>query len=425
MADVLEMYLHGKRIATVARAPRRTRESVQLTWADDFESGDVRLTESFAAIPGRAPAVNLVSRFLGGYAPEGNQRTAMAAERGIHEQNLFGLLREFGGSIAGALTFRLPDEPQRYEPTYEQLSDAELRRLLKKSVDDHDQGIRDDSRSMIQGFQPKLLVAKLDGGSWMLPHGRAHSTHILKPQLASRPHKVIDEFYSHQLARHAGLASFHSELLTVGPTRYLAIERFDRTVSDDTVHLIHQEDAAQALGLDWTDDKVKFQDPTRPNSPERPSAYRIAEMVAGLGDDAVMQTWLRQLIFRVLVGDNDGHAKNIGVLHLPGEDRLTDLYDVVPNLHQEGRIDWTMALAIDGEFDHRKVSVDRIAEEAQSWGVLGRAAIEATIADSLARFTDALSSVRVPRGASEGLRDAFDWNAARLSDGKEISVRKR
>ncbi|GAA4379434.1 type II toxin-antitoxin system HipA family toxin [Agromyces bauzanensis] len=424
MADRLEVYLHDNRIATVARAPRRTREFVQLTWAEDFESSAVRLTESFAAIPGRAPAVNLVSRFLGGYAPEGNQRRAMAAERGIHERDLFGLLSEFGGSIAGALTFRLPDEPQRYEPSYEELSDAALRRLMKKAIEDHDQGIRDDSRSMIQGFQPKLLVAKLGDSDWLLPRGRAHSTHILKPQLASRPHKVVDEFYSHELARHAALAGFRSELLTVGPTRYLAIERFDRVVAGATVHLVHQEDAAQALGLEWTDDEAKFQDRTRQNSPERPSAYRIAEMVAGLGDDAVLHTWLRQLIFRVLVGDNDGHAKNVGILHLPGEDRLTDLYDAVPNLHQEGRIDWTMAFAIGGEFDHRKVSVDRIAEEAQSWGVLGRSAIETTIADSLARFTDALSHVRVPRGVSPGLRDAFEWNASRLVDGKQISERR-
>lgn len=101
------------------------------------------------------------------------------------------------------------------------------------------------------------------------------------------------------------------------------------------------------------------------------------------------------------------------------------MYDAVPNLHQEGRIDWTMALAIGGEFDHRKVSVDRIAEEAQSWGVLGRSAIETTITDSLERFTAALSRVPVPSGVSPGLRDAFEWNVSRLTDGKQISERKQ
>lgn len=425
MPDQLEVYLHDTPIAIVSRAPRRTRDFIRFTWTDDFEPGAVRLTESFAAIPGRAPDDRLASRFLGGYAPEGNQRKAMAAERGIHDHDLFGILREFGGSLAGALTFRLPDEPPRRNPVYEELTAAELRRLLKKSVDEHDQGIRDDSRSMLQGFQPKLLVAKIGGSGWLLPHGRAHSTHILKPQLVSRPHKVIDEFYSHQLARHAGLADFRSEVLDVGPTRYLAIERFDRTVAGDTVGVIHQEDAGQALGLDWTDDEVKFQDRKRPNSTERPSAYRIAEMVAGLGDEVVLHTWLRQLMFRVLVGDNDGHAKNVGVLHLPDEDRLTDLYDAVPNLHQEGRIDWTMAFAIDGEFDHRKVSVDRLAAEARSWGVLSRSAIEATIADALRRFEGALNEVPVPGGVSEGLRDTFEWNATRLAAGKEISEQRR
>src|SRR5690606_5861528 len=80
--------------------------------------------------------------------------------------------------------------------------------------------------------------------------------------------------------------------------------------------------------------------------PRRPSAYRIAELVGTLGDAAVVEQWVRQLVFRIVVGDNDGHAKNVGILHEAGSDRLTDLYDAVPNLFQEGRVSWDMALAI-------------------------------------------------------------------------------
>jgi serine/threonine-protein kinase HipA len=61
--------------------------------------------------------------------------------------------------------------------------------------------------------------------------------------------------------------------------------------------LIHQEDAAQALGLDWVDDQAKFQDPSAPRDSHRPSAYRIAEL---------------------LLGDNDAHAKNLAIsIHAP------------------------------------------------------------------------------------------------------------
>lgn len=47
------------------------------------------------------------------------------------------------------------------------------------------------------------------------------------------------------------LARFDSELISIGQTAFLAIERFDRVVDGTGVSLIHQEDAAQALGLGW------------------------------------------------------------------------------------------------------------------------------------------------------------------------------
>lgn len=61
----------------------------------------------------------------------------------------------------------------------------------------HDLGARDDSRSMLPGFQPKFLAAR-SGDRWFAPHGAAHSTHILKPQLRSRKSSIYDEFYSYR-----------------------------------------------------------------------------------------------------------------------------------------------------------------------------------------------------------------------------------
>lgn len=426
MAEGLDVFLHDQHVGVVSPVGRRSPEQVLLTWAPELHSGQVRITESFAALPGVKPDTSLVSRFLGGYGPEGNQREAMASERGIRPNDLFGVLREFGGSIAGALTFRLPGEGAHYEPSYAEISDSDLHHMMVKAVKDHDLGQRDDSRSMIPGFQPKLLLAKL-GDNWLQPHGRAHSTHIIKPQVPSRPHAIFDEFYSHGLTRSMGLAQFASEILYVGRSPYLAIERFDRKVSDGKVQLIHQEDCAQALGLDWVHASSKFQNKDWPDDPDRPSAFKIAEVVASLNGENPLVDWLRQLTFRVLVGDNDGHAKNTGILHLPGEDTLTELYDAVPNLYQDDRIDWTMALAIDGHFDHRRMSVERLASEAGGWRALAAETIEATIAETLNSFRSALDTVPVPvpDGISPGLRDGLEWNLSRLAAGDEISQRRR
>lgn len=424
MVDELDVFLHDQHIGVVTPVNRRSPEQVLLTWAPEPHSGRVRVSESFATLPGIRPDTSLVSRFLGGYGPEGSQREAMASERGIRPNDLFGILREFGGSIAGAITFRLPEEDAPYEPSYGEISDSDLHRMMTKAVKDHDLGQRDDSRSMIPGFQPKLLLAKF-GDDWLQPHGRAHSTHIIKPQVPSRPQAIFDEFYSQELTRSMGLAWFASQILHVGRSPYLAIERFDRKVSDGKVQLIHQEDCAQALGLDWVNASSKFQNKDWPDDPDGPSAFKIAEVVASLNGDNPLVDWLRQLTYRVLVGDNDGHAKNTGILHLPGEDTLTELYDAVPNLYQDDRIDWTMALAIDEHFDHRRMSVERLASEAKGWRALAAGTIEATIAETLNLFRSALDNVSVPDGISPGLRGGLEWNLSRLAAGGEISQRRR
>lgn len=201
---------------------------------------------------------------------------------------------------------------------------------------------------------------------------------------------------------------------------YLVVERFDRRVDGDHVTLIHQEDAAQALALDWTDDDLRFQSPARPRDPERPSAYRIAELAASLGDVDVVEQWLRQLVYRILIGDNDGHAKNVGILHLPGSNRLTDLYDAVPDLFQDGRIRWDMALTIDGEFDHRRIDVDRILAEAASWRVLGGSPSAKPVSDTLTSFRTALNTVPAPSGLSDGITDALARIVESLLAGDQI-----
>ncbi|MGO2932665.1 type II toxin-antitoxin system HipA family toxin [Microbacterium sp.] len=418
MGDELEVQLNGEPIGLLRRAPRRSRESVILDDVTLTTTG-VRLAESFALRAQRRPDIDLLSRFLGGYLPEGAQRRALASKREIEPNDLFAFLREFGTSIAGALTFWSSNVTAR-EPRYTPIAPKLLRRELQRAIKEHDLGIRDDSRSMLAGFQPKVLVSRFGESGWMLPHGGGHSTHILKPRLQSRPTRIVDELYSHELARAIGLAGFSSWLEGAGDGMYLAIERFDRRVHGENVELVHQEDAAQALSLGWTDDDLKFQNPTRPRDPRRPSAYRIAEIVATLGGADVVEQWVRQLLFRVLMGDNDGHAKNVGILHEPGADRLTDLYDAVPNLFQSGRIQWDMALAVGGEFDHRRITAEHLRAEIASWRVMGASHANDVIRDMLDSFRSALDVVAVPRGSSAGLREFFGRTVDRLLAGDEI-----
>jgi serine/threonine-protein kinase HipA len=424
MADALSVYLHEQHLGTIT--PDRTDpKRVSLTLEDSFTPGGIQLTEAFSTAPGAKPQNEAVSNFFGGYAPEGNQRKAMADERGVEETDLFGLLREFGGSIAGAVTFRSPTEPKTYKPSYTQIEPKTVAARLRQAVEKHDLGLQDDSRSMLPGFQPKLLLARFDG-EWFEPHGRAHSTHILKPELSKRPESIHNEYYSHLLARHMNLASFQSEMITIGATRFLSIERYDRRIDGDQVSLIHQEDAAQALGLDWSNSDAKFQDPKSPKREGRPSAEAVATLMVSLQTEGdPVEGWLRQLIYHVLIGNNDAHAKNIGLLHTDEGTTITQLYDAVPNLYQDGRIKWELAMSVDGDFDHRRISVEKLVAEATSWRAIPESRVIEVVSGTLETFRAALDKVKPPKRISELLVPQLHWNLDRLASGAEISEPKR
>jgi len=421
MADRLEVRLHGEQIGWITRGSRRER--IDYEWADGYTPAPVTLTESFGSVRPKAPS-GPASSFFGGYALEGRQRERLTQRRGIsNPADLYAMLREFGSSIAGAVTVSDPDTASQTEPRYEPISDGEIIKRLQRAADDGDLGSDDQSRSMLAGYQPKLLLARFDG-NWYLPRGRAHSTHILKPRLPGRRDGLAREYYGHSLAAELGLARYRTELVGNGARQYLVIERYDRVVNGQTVTLIHQEDAAQALGLDWVDDHAKFQHPDAPHDSHRPRAYRIAELLGSLqGEGRPVADFLRRLTFTVLLGDNDAHAKNLAILHLPGRSVLADVYDAVPNLFQDDRIDYNLALAINGSFDHRRISATHLIREAERWNALGTGEPEQIVTATLADFVKALNRVTIPPGVPAPAAAQLAWNVERLQAGEEIGER--
>jgi serine/threonine-protein kinase HipA len=421
MTDRLEVRLHDQPVGWIARGSRRER--IEFEWVDGYTPGPVTLTESFGSVRSKAPTAP-ASSFFGGYALEGRQREQLTQRRGIRDPtDLYAMLREFGSSIAGAVTIADPDAARQTEPRYEPISEREIIQRLRRAASDGDLGSDDQSRSMLAGYQPKLLLARF-GDQWYLPRGRAHSTHILKPRLSGRTDGLAREYYGHALATELGLAHYPTELVGNGARQYLVIERYDRVVHGETVELIHQEDAAQALGLDWVDEHAKFQDPHGPRDSRRLSAYRIAELLGLLqGEGRPVADFLRRLTFTVLLGDNDAHAKNVGILHLPGRSVLADVYDAVPNLFQKDRINCDLALAVDRSFDHRRISAAHLIREAERWNAIGASEAAEIVTATLADFATALDHVAVPQGVTAAAAAQLAWNVERLQSGGEIGER--
>lgn len=431
MVDQLHAYLHEKHIGTIRRTT--SSRTIRFDVASDYDGDSSGLSEGVALTPGRQLDVQPISNFLGGYLPEGRHREHLASKRGLDSNDLFGLLQSYGLTMAGALSVRTDDSSDDTTPSYRHLTKSALREKAQKAVRDFDLGNEPDSgRSTLPGFQPKLLLATFEG-EWFQPLRRAHSTHIVKPELERRPSAIHDEFYSHELSRHMGLSSFASEIIRSKGMTLLAIERFDRKVrGKHNVEMIHQEDAAQVLGLDWVSSTAKFQDPLSPSRQDRPTAARLAEIFGSVGTGGDVGRWLRYLIFSILVGNHDGHAKNVSLIHEGGDSRIADLYDAVPILHinddpariGSAKINDELALALNGVFAHHKIARADITAEAASWGALSNRQIATIIDDTFESFAHALDDVTAPDLISAQLVPRLRHNVDRLSSGKKIGKPK-
>lgn len=111
--------------------------------------------------------------------------------------------------------------------------------------------------------------------------------------------------------------------------------------------------------------------------------------------------------------------------NIPTSHRVGIFYDALPNLFQKGLITFDLALAVDGVFDHRRMSVERIVAEATSWGVIAAARAETIIGETLAALGGALDAVKPAKLISLGLGEQLRWNVQRLLAGVEISEPKR
>ncbi|GAA3320452.1 type II toxin-antitoxin system HipA family toxin [Arthrobacter ramosus] len=432
MAEHLDVFLHDDHIGVITPT-RRDRRQVTFAIEPTYAGAPSMLTEGFSLVPGTKADTRHASNFFGGYAPEGNHRIRLASTARIDESDLFALLKHYGLTMAGALSIRTEKPSDHVSGKCRPLSTREVIRKLEKAQRDFDLGNEPDSgRSMLPGFQPKLLLARF-GEDWAYPENLAHSTHILKPSPSHRPAMIFDEYFSHKIARHMGLTGFHSELITYNQTTFLSIERYDRVVEGNKVRPIHQEDAAQALGLDWTDSAAKFQNPQQPRSPSRPTAQRIAELLGSFGDGTDVETWLRHLLYNVIIGNHDAHAKNVSILHKTNEEStIADLYDAVPILHINDdpsrvgskKIGDELSLAIGGEFNHHRVTLDHFRAEVAGWGGLSGRRADSIIADTLSRFGAALEETPSVPGGSPALRDRLGYNLDRISSGRAIGKPK-
>lgn len=272
--------------------------------------------------------------FLEGLLPEGHARNTLAAQRDLLASDTWGLLASFGRDIAGAMVIREPTaNTARRTPDAETYDSPEQLATDIVALPEHPLGVHDDSELSLAGLQDKLLLVKVDEGiGWARPTGGLPSTHICKPDPLRHPGVVQREAEALRLAKAVGLTTIEPQLLEIDDRPCLIVDRYDRTRGEDgTISRIHQEDLCQATGTNPREKqgRIKYQEGGGPGFADAarlllersPDPERELRLLAGA------------MVFTVLIGNSDAHAKNLSLLlDPPGAVRLAPLYDTVPTM---------------------------------------------------------------------------------------------
>lgn len=171
-----------------------------------------------------------------------------------------------------------------------------------------------------------------------------------------------------RVAAAAGLDVATAEVIQVGPTPCLYVERFDRAIDDEgRVVRTHQEDMCQALGILPA---AKYEEN------EGPSVAGIVGLLRSLASAraaADINAFVKSVLVSFLLGNSDAHGKNFALLHeAGGGTRLAPLYDIVSTaVYPE--LTTRMAMRIGGVDDPAEVDLAawrRLASESGLGGQL-------------------------------------------------------
>ena len=328
--------LHSEPVGTLTEE----RGRLSFTYLPDLEP-EARLSLS---MPMRDDAYgdDIARAFFGGLLPEGAARTQLARQLGISADNDFSLLEAIGGDCAGAVALTSPDDPPRPPGRqYGWLDDDALANLLAElpqrplAVDP-----TGEVRLSLAGAQEKLPVFVDDQGRIGLPRQGAPSSHIIKTPIAGLQHSVANEWFCLTLAKRCGLNAVEANILNVAGQDHLLVTRYDRADTDDGLTRIHQEDAAQALGVPSSS---KYEAEGGPG---------VASVVQLLRDHsrvpaADITAFMDGLVFNVLIANADAHAKNYSLLLDTDGPRLAPLYDLISTRVYTG-LSRRLAMAIGG-----------------------------------------------------------------------------
>lgn len=320
--------------------------------------------------------------YLVNLLPEGAVRAQLEREYRVHPGDALELLGHIGAECAGAVQITCTDVVATGTPV--PLSSHEVDRIVEE-LPTLTPPPGQQVTASLGGVQSKVLLTRTEQG-WAWPADGAISTHLIKPAPSDpgAPIPLIVEYeeWALRLARAAGVPAASATLETFGERQALVIERYDRRGG----RRLHQEDAAQALG-------IRPEDKYEPAS----SAGRLTALARGPGAEAAVPSrfraeLLRLVVFNVLVGNGDGHAKNYSLMIDDGVFSIAPCYDVAPVYYVNPRFG-DAGMRVAGQRQLRYIGGEHLVREAVRWGV-DEAEARAMVAETAQGVLQALEAVQ-------------------------------
>ncbi|MBK8010796.1 MAG: type II toxin-antitoxin system HipA family toxin [Deltaproteobacteria bacterium] len=332
-----------------------------------------------------------VRAFFFNLLPEGQVRRRLAGRLKISEGNDYALLAAVGGECAGAIAV-LPtpadanpesgrERDDFDEHAYDALSDDDITQRIAMGGALSSAAGESGVRLSLAGAQDKLPVYIDASGNIFLPKGQAASTHIIKFENRDFKHLAVNEAFVLRLAEAVGLPCVRSTLRRLGRSNALVVERYDRLRAGARVERLHQEDFCQALNVPA---ERKYE------AEGGPSFAQSVELVRKHSSDplADVHAVVRWQIFNAAVGNADGHAKNLALLHTPTGTRLAPFYDLV-STRAYPRVDRHLAMHIGATSDPDQLTAKDWSRFATDLGV-GARYVRDTATQVLSAIGDAL-----------------------------------
>lgn len=295
-------------------------------------------------------------RFFGNLLPEAAARESICRSLGISRDNDYELLAATGGECAGALQIVPEDQSLPLESGYEPISEETLNKAVQSHIPYTRLASSGKLRLSLAGAQDKWPVLSRGGGLFW-PIGDAPSSHILKFANRDFPGLNWNEAYTTFLAGRLGIPT-----IDVAPgSGYSLTSRYDRIADDEgRIERVHQEDFCQALGYSFI---------TKYESEGGPGLAECADLVRRITISPAEEllNLIRWQILNLLLGNSDGHAKNLSILYAAEGPRLAPFYDLVCTRIYPG-ITSNVALSVGGSFDPghtRRDDWSRMAAEIQ------------------------------------------------------------